>query len=263
MSTNHDRSLYNKTATPADEAAAAGSSALRLASYNIHAAVGTDGRRDVERIAAVIREIDPDIIALQEVESRRARGGLDQAGMIASALNMFCVEGPILEDGFGWYGNAILSKRPGFDVEHWRYPKHSGEPRAALAVRINDGDGRTWRIAATHLDLRFRARWHQVETLVQILADQPAGPLALLGDINEWWPWAPSWRTLSTLGELPAGVPSFPSWYPLLRLDRAVLRDCRLLSPLSAHRTPLSRRASDHLPVVIDVAAGGATVDAA
>ncbi|NJO36446.1 MAG: hypothetical protein HC871_01090 [Rhizobiales bacterium] len=161
---------------------------LRFASYNIHAAVGTDGRRDLERIAAVIREIDPDVIALQEVDSRRARGSLDQAQLIASALGMFCVEGPILEDGLGWYGNAILSKRPGFDVERWRYPKHSGEPRAALGMRIADAGGRTWRVVATHLDLRFRARRHQVDQLVQALADGAPEPLALLADVNDGGP---------------------------------------------------------------------------
>lgn len=226
---------------------------LRFASYNIHAAVGTDGRRDVDRIADVIREIEPDVIALQEVDSRRARGGLDQAQLIASALDMFCVEGPILEDGFGWYGNAILSKRQAFDVEHWRYPKHSGEPRAALSVRIDDIGGRTWRVIATHLDLRFRARSHQVDTLVQSLIHPPHEPLALLADVNEWWPWAPSWQKLMKLGHLPAGVRSFPSWFPLLRLDRAVLRHCHITNPLRAHLTPLSRRASDHLPIVVDV----------
>ncbi|NJO36447.1 MAG: hypothetical protein HC871_01095 [Rhizobiales bacterium] len=54
---------------------------------------------------------------------------------------------------------------------------------------------------------------------------------------------------------MPAGVRSFPSWYPLLPLDRAVLRHCRVLAPLRAHLSPLSRRASDHLPIVVDVAA--------
>jgi hypothetical protein len=140
MSSNHGQIQYKDAAGGIGSARAAGSSALRLVSYNIHAAVGTDGRRDIDRIAAVIQEIDPDIIALQEVESRRARGGIDQARLIASALDMSLVEGPILEDGHGWYGNAILSKRAGFDVEHWRYPQHSGEPRGRRGMGIGDGE---------------------------------------------------------------------------------------------------------------------------
>jgi endonuclease/exonuclease/phosphatase family metal-dependent hydrolase len=231
--------------------------ALRVASYNIHGAVGTDGRRDVERIAAVIGEIDPHIIALQEVESRRARGGIDQAERLASMLGMSCAEGPILEDGHGWYGNAILSKQPGSDVRHWRYPRHSGEPRAALGVRIADRSGQPWRVVATHLDLRFRARWHQVATLVEALADGGSEPLVLLADLNEWWPWAPSWRILSKLGEVPAGVRSFPSWCPILPLDRVVLRHCRMVKTPDTHVTALSRRASDHLPVVAEIRHGG------
>jgi endonuclease/exonuclease/phosphatase family metal-dependent hydrolase len=257
MSSNHGQIQYKDAAGGIGSARAAGSSALRLVSYNIHAAVGTDGRRDIDRIAAVIQEIDPDIIALQEVESRRARGGIDQARLIASALDMSLVEGPILEDGHGWYGNAILSKRAGFDVEHWRYPQHSGEPRAALAMRFADAEDQPWRIVATHLDLRFRPRRHQVETLVRTLADDASERLVLLADLNEWWPWSPSWQRLKTLGDVPAGAPSFPSWCPLLRLDRAVLHHCRMLKPLRAHITTLSRRASDHLPIVLEVAAEG------
>lgn len=226
---------------------------LRLASYNIHGAVGTDRRRDAERIAAVIGEIDPDIIALQEVESRLARGGIDQAQVIASALGMHCAEGPILLDHAGWYGNAILSKRPSVEVEHWRFPIHSGEPRAALGVRIADSSGRVWRIVASHLDLRFWARWRQVQTLVRALTEAPAEPLVLLADLNEWWPWAPSWRVLRELGEVPVGVKTFPSRCPILPLDRVVLRHCRVLGALRPHATALSRRASDHLPVVVDV----------
>lgn len=228
---------------------------IRVATYNIHAGVGLDRRRDLDRIAAVIAEIDADVIGLQEVDSRPSRGGLDQAMTLAAELNMACVEGPMLLEGAGWYGNAILSRLPVLDEQRWRFPDHSGEPRGAVGVVVEDPQGGRWRLVNTHLDLRLRSRLRQVQALMHLFETDRAGPSILLGDLNEWRPWTPALSLLRRLGYVPPAPASFPSRLPLFALDRVVLQGCRLLAPLQRHVTKLSARASDHLPVIAKVGA--------
>lgn len=226
---------------------------IRVATYNVHAAVGTDRRRDLDRIAAVIEEIDPDVIGLQELESRASRGSSDQAMRLGAMLGMACVEGPMMLEGAGWYGNAILSRLPIIAEQRVRFPDHSGEPRGAVGVVVEDRQGERWRLINTHLDLGPRSRLRQVQSLVRLADADTAGPWILLGDLNEWRPWAPALASLRRLGYVPPAPPSYPSRWPLFALDRVVLRRCRLEGPLRRHASELSRRASDHLPVVADV----------
>lgn len=81
-----------------------------VASYNIHQCVGTDGRRDAERIAAVIRDLDCDAIGLQEVDSRAGpHADSMQLGYLACATGMDALAGPTILRHDGDYGNALLS----------------------------------------------------------------------------------------------------------------------------------------------------------
>jgi endonuclease/exonuclease/phosphatase family metal-dependent hydrolase len=225
---------------------------IRVATYNIHAAIGSDRRRDLERIAEVIAEIGPDVIGLQEVESRASRGSSDQAMRLGDMLEMACVEGPMMLEGPGWYGNAILSRLPVLAQQRVRFADHSGEPRGAVGVVVADPQGGRWRLLNTHLDLWSRSRRRQVQSLARLAETDPAGPWILLGDLNEWRPWAPALASLRRLGHVPPAPPSYPSRWPLFALDRMVVRRCLLKGPLRRHVTELSRRASDHLPIVAE-----------
>jgi endonuclease/exonuclease/phosphatase family metal-dependent hydrolase len=181
---------------------------IRVATYNIHAAIGADRRRDLERIAAVIEEIGPDVIGLQEVESRASRGGSDQAMRLAAMLGMACVEGPMMLEGPGWYGNAILSRLPVLAEQRLRFPAHSGEPRGAVGVLVEDPQGGHWRLINTHLDLWSRSRLRQVQSLARLLE-------------NAGEPWSCS--VISTNGAL--GRPRWPrcgDWATCLRRRRAI-----------------------------------------
>jgi endonuclease/exonuclease/phosphatase family metal-dependent hydrolase len=246
-------------------AAAPSERVLRVATYNIHAAVGTDRRRDLGRIAAVIEQIRPDVVGLQEVESRPSRAAHDQAERLALHLGMSCVEGPLLREGRGWYGNAILSLLPVESVARLCFAHHGGEPRGALMVAARAADGMCWQIGNTHLDLRAGPRLRQARSLVDETRRRTAGgPCVLLGDLNEWLPWARSLACLRELGVLPPAPASYPSCWPLFRLDRLVLHGCRPDKPLRRHASALARRASDHLPIVADLrpaaSVGGAGV---
>ena len=85
---------------------------LVVASYNIHRGVGLDRRRDLDRIARVIGEIDPDVIGLQEVINENGEASADQARYLAATLGMGVVMGETRPFGDGTYGNAVLTRLP-------------------------------------------------------------------------------------------------------------------------------------------------------
>lgn len=229
---------------------------MRVASYNIHACRGWDGRQDVGRIAAILREIDADVIGLQEVESRRARSLVDQAVELGAALGMHCVEGPLMLEGPGWYGNAVLSRWPATTARRVRFEHHGREARGAVVCDVADGDGVSWRVITTHLDLRSRMRRRQFEPLLRDLTALAPSPTVLLGDFNEWWPYSGNLAVLRRHMRLPFAPATFPSRIPLLCLDRIALLGCRLDGGIRRHDTAQARRASDHLPIWADLLAG-------
>jgi endonuclease/exonuclease/phosphatase family metal-dependent hydrolase len=230
------------------------SATLRVASYNIHACVGVDGRQDVDRVAGVLHEIGADVIGLQEVESRPARSALDQAQVLARALEMDCLEGPLVHGQTGWYGNALLTRRAVRAVRRVVFEGRSREARGAIVADLAGSGGAGWRVLTTHLDLHSGRRRRQFAVLLdQIL---PAGmPTIVIGDFNEWWPFSRGLSVLRRHAILPFAPPTFPSRLPLFALDRMALSACRLRGRLWRHDTALSRIASDHLPIWADVAA--------
>jgi phospholipase D1/2 len=229
---------------------------LRVASYNVHGCLGWDGRRDVARVIRILREIDADVIGLQEVESRHGRSEIDQAERFAAALGMACIEGPLLHHAQrGWYGNAVLTRLEVQAVRRVLFGSHGGEARGAILCDLAAGDGTCWRVMTTHLDLRSRHRRSQFATLLDQLVPSPRQPTVLMGDFNEWWPRSRGLATLSEHAELPPAPPTFPAWLPALRLDRIALSGCRLRGEVRRHFTPLTRRASDHLPIFADLVA--------
>jgi endonuclease/exonuclease/phosphatase family metal-dependent hydrolase len=228
---------------------------VRVATYNVHACVGRDGRRDVSRIVRILRELDADVIGLQEVESRHGRSPVDQAQTIADALDMTCIEGPLLLAQRGWYGNALLTRLRVQTTRRVLFGRHGKEARGVLVCDLLGGDATSWRVMTTHLDLRSRHRRHQFEALVDELVPERPRPTVLMGDFNEWWPRSRALGALRRHAELPPAPPTFPSWLPILRLDRIAHVACRIEHGVRSHATPESRQASDHLPVFADLIA--------
>jgi endonuclease/exonuclease/phosphatase family metal-dependent hydrolase len=233
---------------------------LRVASYNVHGCLGRDGRRDVARIVHILREIDADVIGLQEVESRHGRSEVDQAEKLAAALGMARIEGPLLHHAKrGWYGNALLTRLEVQAVRRVLFESYGVEARGAIVCDVRAADGMRWRVMTTHLDLRSRHRRHQFGTLLDQLVPSPREPTALMGDFNEWWSRSHGLTELRRHAELPPSPPTFPAWLPALRLDRIAFSGCRSRGAVRRQFTRVTRRASDHLPIFADLLADAAT----
>jgi endonuclease/exonuclease/phosphatase family metal-dependent hydrolase len=222
-----------------------------VASYNVHKCVGTDGRFDPERTAQVIREIDADVIALQEADKRFGeRDGLLDLSRLEREAGLAPVPVSGRAKAHGWHGNVVLFRRGSVRGVH-RIKLPGLEPRGAVVAEIELEAGGAIRIVAAHFGLLRRSRTRQVSTILDIMNAGDATPTLLMGDLNEWRLNGRSALSLfeTAFGGLPPPVPSFPSRLPLLALDRIIANGNAVVSPITVHDTPLARVASDHLPI--------------
>ncbi|HBF30448.1 endonuclease/exonuclease/phosphatase family protein [Rhizobium sp.] len=226
-------------------------SGLLVASYNVHKCVGTDGRFDPERVLHVIREIGPDVMALQEADQRFGeRSGLLDLARLKGETGLTLVPVDGLPKSHGWRGNVLLF-REGV-VKHVRPLMLPGlEPRGAVVADIDLGEGRDLRIIAAHLGLLRWARRRQADFILDLMRQSDDCPTVLMGDFNEWrvGPGSALTRFEPVFGPLPPPVPSFPARLPVLALDRIMANRPGLIVDMQVHDTPLARMASDHLPL--------------
>lgn len=233
-------------------AARAPANELVLASYNIHRCVGGDGRFAPDRIVAVLRELDADIIALQEVESN-ARTGFDMLKHLAAAMGMTAIAGPTLTRRHAHYGNAVLTRLEVVKQRSIDLSVRGREPRGAIEAVVDCG-GRRLCVVATHLGLGPGERRQQVKRLLSLFQADLHGPAALVGDINEWYLWGRPLRWLHVYFKNTPAPLTFPARLPVFALDRVWLRPAAALRRLEVHRSPLARIASDHLPLKAHIA---------
>lgn len=237
---------------------------LKVLTYNVHSCIGTDRRIDPHRIAAVIAQSEADIIALQELDvGRRRTGGVDQAEMIASLLKMEAHFHPALHVEEERYGDAIVTALPTRLIRAASLPS-VGETRGAIWVQV-DVHGSPLNVINTHLGVRSRDRNRQVTELLgddwianarfQVL------PAIVCGDLNAI-PSSPAYKSLATHfrdAQLLAGTkprPTYPSRYPLLRIDHVFVSKDLEVSSVTITADPLARRASDHLPLLVRLDVG-------
>lgn len=199
----------------------------------------------------MLSEVDASVVGLQEVATQAAPGTpARRLEFLAEATGMHPVYGPTLRRRGGEYGNGLLTGLPADEVRRHDLTVPGREPRGVLEVRLAAG-GSGLRVVVTHLGLRRRERALQARALWAILRPRaPAEAVVLLADINEWWPWGSALRLLRRgLGRCPAPG-TFPSGFPFLALDRVWASPAAAPDGVWTHRTALTRRASDHLPVV-------------
>ena len=126
---------------------------LKVASYNMRKAIGTDRRRRPERTLEVLREIDADVIALQECDRRFGqRQGVISPHMLEEHSPWKAVSFGVRSGSMGWHGNAILVRKDAqiLDCEIIHLP--ALEPRGAVMADLRIG-GESLRVVGMHLDL--------------------------------------------------------------------------------------------------------------
>lgn len=226
-------------------------SALKVMTYNIRGARGSDGRVDLDRVAGVVAPFAPDILALQEVDVNRARsGGIDQAHQLAERLGMTARFAMTVERGSEHYGIATLTRLPILDSRQVCLPRRElREPRCALVTRL------AWRdleldMINTHLSTQLRERGTQLAALLSALDLDRAAEVIIAGDFN-CTPWSKPFRNLRLTSA--ASPRSWPARLPLVPVDHILFRGRLRVVRSGLWRGPGVRRASDHMPVVAEL----------
>ncbi len=224
---------------------------IRVMTWNIHGAVGTDGAYAPERIAETIARHQPDVVALQEVDLRRCKAGEPSPfAALRQAVGEHGIEAKSIIAEDGDYGQMLVSRWPFGRTEVHDITHGECEPRRAIETEVHAATG-TFRVIAAHFGLTLKERRSQAKHLVRT-GEAASIPTVMLGDFNDWF-WPGSLRDLLK-HEFPARTrhATFPSWCPLLRLDRIFCWPARTLVHSYVDRS--ARRASDHLPVIADLA---------
>jgi endonuclease/exonuclease/phosphatase family metal-dependent hydrolase len=218
--------------------------------WNIHGGIGIDRRFDLARIVAAIERHAPDVVALQEVDSRRSKpGDPPPFTFLREAIGQHGIEAKSIVTADGEYGQMVVSKWPFEDTDIHDITYDHREPRRAIETHVHSDRG-TFRLVASHFGLVAMERRHQAKKLVEIARRHPITTV-MLGDFNDWaWP-SPLRDALRR--ELPARTrhKTFPSWCPLMRLDRIYCWPPQALARSFVDRD--ARTASDHLPVIADI----------
>lgn len=234
---------------------------VKVMTYNIYGARPSFGLppADLEAIAAVINEVKPDIVALQEIDVFTNRSGKDvhQARDLAKLTGMDWYFTKAIDRDGGQYGDAVLSKLPFLEKKAYNLnvaPGVSGELRSVAMVKVAK-EGKEFYFASTHLDhLAIEDnRILQANELKKIVGDLNK-PLILAGDFNA----VPDSETMSVVrGFMNLGCRQIcPSTYPASNPTRTI--DYIMYSPINSfsiqsYRSFPYRDASDHAPVIADI----------
>jgi endonuclease/exonuclease/phosphatase family metal-dependent hydrolase len=223
---------------------------IRVASYNMRKAIGTDRRRRPERTLEVLRELDADVIALQEADRRfGARASAIPMHMIDEHSDYKPVAFAARDGSLGWHGNALLVRKT-VDVLHKELVHlPSLEPRGAVMADICL-DGEELRVIGMHLDLSGLWRRQQAHSILHHLQSRERPmPAVLMGDLNEWSVRGGCLRDFGHHLAFADCGRSFHVRRPVARLDRIMVTPGLGIEECGVHHSAAARKASDHYPV--------------
>jgi endonuclease/exonuclease/phosphatase family metal-dependent hydrolase len=217
-----------------------------------------DRRTMPSRVAEVIRGLNVDVVALQEVIGA-GPSGAGQAEEIGAALGMGWVMASVRHLRKQLFGNVVLSRFP--IVHHGQYDLswRTCEPRACQRADLDVGGGQRIHIYNVHLGTAVLERRYQATRLAAFVHDRRVeGPKVILGDFNEWTRGLAT-KTLSSLFEsidIYAHLKrrrTYPGIFPFLHLDHIYYEGHVEVRGLELVRSRQTMMASDHLPLVADL----------
>ncbi len=226
---------------------------LRILAYNVHHGAGNDEVLDLQRIADLIKSLDPDLVALQEIDNRTERtGGENQAARLGQLTGLGSVFGPFMDYQGGEYGMAVLSKLPFVNPTSYLLPP-GPEPRTSLAIEVLLPNGGELVFAGIHFYRTESERMAQARRLLLVLEDEPV-PVILAGDFNS----TPGSPVMNFIGES-FTVPdkgddhfTFRSDNPTREIDFIVFRPAERFTVIES-RVIDEPLASDHRPLLLVV----------
>ncbi len=242
---------------------------ITVASYNVRKAIGTDRRRNPQRVLDVLHELDADIVALQEADKRFGGRGaavphelIDEHGLYRPVylgvthrrrlektrrrVHAFL---KVNTRNIGWHGNAILVKPHVGVLDCAAIELPTFEPRGAVMAELLIDD-RPVRVIGMHLDLSGLWRRRQIGAILDAIAERPQKmPTVLMGDTNEWRDAASCLKDLGPDYHVAPTGPSFHSRHPVAPLDRIIVARELSIDAAGVHMSDAARRASDHLPI--------------
>ena len=245
--------------------------AVRLLSVNTHKGFAMFNRRFVlHELRDAVRRIGADIVFLQEVQGVHHRRSRRHANWPQSTHYEFLADQIWPQFAYGQnaaypdgdHGNALLSKYPIIFERNHDVSMHGQESRGLLHCAIQvPGSELPMHAICVHLGLRENDRQQQLEALVRLIErDVPRDAvLVVAGDFNDWR--VRAHRVLERCDGLREvfehsrgrAARTFPSAWPLLRLDRIYVRNARILSPMTLPAKPWDRL-SDHAPLAAEMA---------
>ncbi|MBI0474742.1 endonuclease [Sphingomonas sp. MA1305] len=223
---------------------------LKVASYNIHKGIGLDRRRNPERVLEVLREIDADIIALQEADRRfGTRESVLPTHLIDEHSDWKPVPFGMRALSMGWHGNVILVRKDAQIVDQEPIHLPALEPRGAVMADVRTQAGMV-RVVGMHLDLSGLWRRRQAAAIMtHVDASTRRYPTVLMGDLNEWTSASGCLRDFCRDYQMAPTGPSFHSRRPVGRLDRIMVSREWTVAACGVHASAAARKTSDHLPI--------------
>lgn len=223
---------------------------LKVASYNMRKSIGTDRRRRPERTLEVLRQIDADIVALQECDRRFGqRQGVITPHLLDEHSPWKAVQFGVRTGSMGWHGNAILVRKDAQVLDQEIIHLPALEPRGAVMadLRVN---GHVVRVVGMHLDLSGLWRRRQAHAiLTHIGSSSQQLPTVMMGDLNDWSAQSGCLRDFEREFTFAPTGRSFHARRPVARLDRIMVSAGLAVDECGVHDSAAARTASDHLPI--------------
>ena len=245
-------------------------SVVKVLSYNIHKGLGLGNRAfTLPRIRDALKDLQPDIVFLQEVLGQHDKHASRFEGWPSRAQSDFLAEagwphaayGKNAVYSHGHHGNAILSKYPIVEFENIDVSTNAFESRGILHAVVNVPEVSVpLHCLCVHLNMLKKGRDTQLKHLCRRVMKSVAEdePLIVAGDFNDWQESATK-QLFDGIGVhevflnlLGTHAPTFPSAYPLLRLDRVYARGVRALGGEILNGPPWDAL-SDHAPLLVQL----------